>query len=236
MAILAAVVGVGLVPVFNRFDSMYQALSHFTSIVTPPLVVVIFLACVWPRFDSRAAFWTLVLGSAAIVLSLFVPQLITPIAHGIPGPPEGEYSYIRSLYGLLTSGFFAVLLTLTARRPAKTSEAGYTLATIDTAQTRYKGSPPDEPPVRRRVRLPIRVVDDQADDLRLPRRVMDDLGAAPGDLLHVSDARWWLGGLRSTHVTLGPPADEGNDAQCTAAVFERARLLPGRPVQIEKIL
>jgi SSS family solute:Na+ symporter len=236
VAILAALVGIGLVPVFNRFDSMYQALSHFTSIVTPPLVVVIFLACVWPRFDSRAAFWTLIIGSVAIVLSLFVPQVITPIAHGIPGPPEGEYSYIRSFYGLVTSGIAAVVLTLTSRRSTEGSAPGYTLATIDKAQTRYKGGPPDEPPVCRRVRLPIRVVDQQADDLRLPRRAMDDLGAAPGDLLHLSDARWWLGGLRSTHVTLGPSVEGGDEAQCTAAVFARARLLPGRPVRIEKIL
>jgi SSS family solute:Na+ symporter len=204
--------------------------------VTPPLVVVIFLACVWPRFDSRAAFWTLILGSAAIVLSLFVPQVITPIAHGIPGPPEGEYSYIRSLYGLLTSGIIAVILTLIAGRTSERSAPGYTLATIDKAQTRYKGGPPDEPPTRRCVRLPIRVVKQQEDDVRLPRRAMDDLGAAPGDLLHLSDARWWLGGLRSTHVTLGAPADEGNDVQCTAGVFDRARLLPERPVRIEKIL
>ncbi|MHC4080830.1 MAG: hypothetical protein ACYS15_15210, partial [Planctomycetota bacterium] len=214
----------------------YQALSHFTSIVTPPLVVVIFLACVWPRFDSRAAFWTLIIGSAAIALSLFVPQVITPIAHGIPGPPEGEYSYIRSFYGLLTSGIAAVILTLTARRPTAGPAPGYTLATIGKAAARYKGGPPDEPPARRRVRLAIRVVEQQKDDLRLPRRVMENLGAAPGDLLDLSDARWWLGGLRSTHVTLGTPADGGAEAQCSSNVFARARLLPGRQVRVEKIL
>ncbi|MHC4900958.1 MAG: sodium:solute symporter family protein [Planctomycetota bacterium] len=221
---------------YLRAARLYQALSHFTSIVTPPLVVVIFLACVWPRFDSRAAFWTLIIGSAAIALSLFVPQVITPIAHGIPGPPEGEYSYIRSFYGLLTSGIAAVILTLTARRPTAGPAPGYTLATIGKAAARYKGGPPDEPPARRRVRLAIRVVEQQKDDLRLPRRVMENLGAAPGDLLDLSDARWWLGGLRSTHVTLGTPADGGAEAQCSSNVFARARLLPGRQVRVEKIL
>jgi SSS family solute:Na+ symporter len=236
VAILGAVVGVALVPIFDQFDSMYQALSHFTSIVTPPLVVVIFLACVWRRFDSRAAFWTLIIGSAAIVLSLFVPQVITPIAHGIPGPPDGGYSYIRSLYGLLTSGIVAVVFTLAASRPTKEPAPGYTLATIAKAAARYKGGPPDEPPSRRRVRLPLRVVAQQEDDLRLPQRMMTNLGAAPGDLLDLADARWWLGGLRSTHVTLGPPIEKGDAAECSPGVFERARLLPGRPVRVEKIL
>jgi SSS family solute:Na+ symporter len=235
VAILGAVVGVALVPVFGLFDSMYQALSHFTSVVTPPLVVVIFLACVWPRFGSRAAFWTLVIGSAAIVLSLFVPRVITPIAHGIPGPPDGQYSYIRGLYGLLASGIAAVTLGLTLR-PSSGTEPGYTLATIRQAAARYKGGPPDEPPRRRSVRLGIRAVDAQEPELRLPPAVMDALGAAPGDLMHLSDARWWLGGLRSTHATLGEAVAEGDAAACTPAVYARARLLPGRPVRVEKTL
>ncbi|MHC4382090.1 MAG: hypothetical protein ACYS0J_04465 [Planctomycetota bacterium] len=129
-----------------------------------------------------------------------------------------------------------MILTLTARRPTAGPAPGYTLATIGKAAARYKGGPPDEPPARRRVRLAIRVVEQQKDDLRLPRRVMENLGAAPGDLLDLSDARWWLGGLRSTHVTLGTPADGGAEAQCSSNVFARARLLPGRQVRVEKIL
>lgn len=31
----------------------------------------------------------------------------------------------------------------------------------------------------------------------------DQLDAKEGDLLYLSDRRWWLGGLNSTHVILG---------------------------------
>jgi SSS family solute:Na+ symporter len=233
-AIVGAVVGVGLVPVFNQFESMYQALSHFTSIVTPPLVVVIFLACVWPRFGPRAAFWTLIIGSAAILLSLFVPAVITPFAHGVPGPPEGEYSYMRSLFGLLASGAAAVILTLTQRRAAP--PPGLTMSTLREAAAAYKGGDPDEPPSRRSAMLAARVDGRQEADVRLPSETMDALGAKAGDLVIVSDARWWLGGLRSTHATLGTAAATGAAAVLSTATFDHGRLLADRPVRIEKIL
>jgi SSS family solute:Na+ symporter len=234
VAIVGAVVGVGLVPVFNQFESMYQALSHFTSIVTPPLVVVIFLACVWPRFGPRAAFWTLIIGSAAILLSLFVPAVITPFAHGVPGPPEGEYSYMRSLFGLLASGAAAVILTLTGRRAAP--PPGLTMSSLRAATARYKGGAPDEPAAGRSVKLAARVDGDQDADVRLPPEVMAALGAKRGDLVSVADARSWLGGLRSTHATLGTAAAGQDVAVLSAAAFGRGRLLPGRPVRLEKIL
>ncbi len=235
-AIAAAVVGIGLVPVFDQFESMYQALSHFTSITTPPLLVVIVAACTWQRFNSRAAFWTLILGSAAILLSLFFPMIITPIAHGVPGPPEGEYSYMRGLFGLLVSGGIAVALTLSDRRPAVKPAGGLTLATIPEAATAYKGGTPDEPAVRRSVRLPVHVIEKSESDLRLPRRVMTQMRATPGDVIHVRDSRWWLGGLRSTHAKLGP-ATQGGDAAClSTACLKRGHLFPDRPVRVEKII
>ena len=34
-------------------------------------------------------------------------------------------------------------------------------------------------------------------------RLMEELGGKPGDLVYLTDARWWLGGLRSAHAVLG---------------------------------
>jgi hypothetical protein len=35
------------VPLFDSFESIFRALSHFNSLITPPLVVVLTLGIVW---------------------------------------------------------------------------------------------------------------------------------------------------------------------------------------------
>ena len=39
--------------------------------------------------------------------------------------------------------------------------------------------------------------------VRLSRTLADRLRAKPDDLVYVTDARWWLGGLRSAHTIVG---------------------------------
>lgn len=136
-ALAATLLGICLIPVFQQFKSIYQAFSHFTSVITPPLVTVIFLGVVWPRFHARAAFWTLSLGSAAMVLSLAFPGLVAPFAHG--EAPDFGYTYMRSLYGLIASGAVAAAATLAFKgRPAP---AGLTLAGVESAAAAHAGRP-----------------------------------------------------------------------------------------------
>ncbi len=116
VAVGGYLVGLLLIPVFAPFGSIYEALTHFNAVVVPPLVVVIVLGAVWKRFTPAAAFWTLVLGCAALVVSLFVPALIAPLAHGEPVDPADptwrHYSYMRSLFGLTVSGVLGVTISL----------------------------------------------------------------------------------------------------------------------------
>ncbi|MCU0960426.1 MAG: sodium/solute symporter [Pirellulaceae bacterium] len=103
VAVGGYVLGLLLIPVFQPFGSIYEALTHFNAVVVPPMIVVIVLGVVWKRFTSTAAFWTLLLGCAALVVSLFVPALVAPLAHGEPidvsDPTWRHYSYMRSLFG-----------------------------------------------------------------------------------------------------------------------------------------
>jgi len=82
-AIGATLVGIAMVPVFMNFDSIYDAHGAFTAAVTPPLVVTFVLSVFWKRFTAPAALATLVVGLFAIGLSLFVPEVIKPFAHGV---------------------------------------------------------------------------------------------------------------------------------------------------------
>ena len=76
--------GVGLVPFFSMFDSIYAAHGAFTAAVTPPLVIALLYGVFWRRFTTTAAQWTIAGGTVAIALSIFFPAVIQPIAHGVP--------------------------------------------------------------------------------------------------------------------------------------------------------
>jgi SSS family solute:Na+ symporter len=106
-----------------HFKSIYSAHAAFTAAATPPMVVALLCTVFWPRFTGRAALATMVGGMAAIVFSLFVPEVIGPFAHGVPIPERGEgllgglqqYKFMRALYGLAVSGAIAVTVTLCTR-------------------------------------------------------------------------------------------------------------------------
>ena len=69
----------------------------------------------------------------------------------------------------------------------------------------------------------------QAEDMRRMK-------AEPGDLLYVSDARRWLGGLRSLHCRAGLPHDQGETVLMAAEAFDEGNFLPDHPVRVEKLL
>jgi hypothetical protein len=226
--------GVALLPLFTRFDSIYQALSGFTSTVAPPLVVATVLGAVWPRFNSRSAFWSVVIGFTALVLSQFFPQLIRPVSHGIPA--DNGYAYIRSLFGLLATLLPATTITLLSRSEASSRNDGLVMQSLDHARHRFKdGAPNDEKIGQSRV-LPFSLFTGDEPTIRLPRDVMQQLAIRPGDLLHVGDDRWWLGGFRSLALACGEPIDGGESALLSSAAIERGHLHSDRPIRIEKTL
>ncbi|MCG3131898.1 MAG: hypothetical protein FLDDKLPJ_02708 [Phycisphaerae bacterium] len=119
-SIAVALTGVGLVPVFMQFDSIYQAHAALTASVTPPLVVTLLFGVFWRRYSTTAAIWTLLGGILAVLLSLKYPQVIKPFAQGAPGGSSGEgflggmkeHAYMRACFGLVVSAAIGVLATL----------------------------------------------------------------------------------------------------------------------------
>lgn len=234
VAVAANALGIALIPVFAKFASIYQALTTFTGIVTPPLVVVICLGAIWKRFTPAAAFWTLVFGWGAIVVSLFFPELITPLAHG--EPPTAGHGYMRSLFGLVVSGVLGVAITPFTRPRAEQEIPGLVLSTIAAGRRLFKGGEPNERDGASSVLLSLVLDEVEPAQVRLPHRMMVDLQADPGDLLYVSDSRWWLGGLRSVHVKAGPPHDQPDGLLINAATAERGNLKINRPVRVERLM
>ena len=283
VAVGATVLGIALVPLFDSFESIFRALSHFNSLITPPLVVVLTLGIVWPRFTARAAFTTLTLGFAMLFLSLWIPQLIQPVAHGVPmaysativsnesetsetmlvyghSPeeattaartklnqenkvgwelkdvrlnPQRSYSFMRSFYGLIVCLSIGIGVTVFA--PGKSSPTeGLVLSSIADAAFRYKGGKPNDKAPYASVTGSFEILLSEQQLINIPATMMKELQAEPGDLMYVSDSRWWLGGFRSLRIN----AEQGevDNIQISSAAIEAGNLLDDRTVRIEKII
>ena len=112
-------IGIALVPVFMQFKTIYEAHGAMTAAVTPPLVVALLLSVFWRRFTAQAALWTLVGGAAAILLSIFFPEVIWPFAHGVDAGERGDgllggmtqYKFMRACYGVCVCLVIALVVT-----------------------------------------------------------------------------------------------------------------------------
>lgn len=216
-AVSVTVLGVVLVPIFMQFSSIYVAHAAFTAAITPPLVVTLLLSVFWRRFTRAAATWTLVGGLAALVLSLFVPEVITPFAHGVPMGDAGEgllsgmkqHKFMRAFYGIVVCSIIGVVVTLFTKAESQERQKGLVWGTISDALAMYKGSPGKESKVTRALAMPQAYSGEfpqygaaNVTSVRVSAETAKRLKARLGDLIYVTDARWWTGGLHSTHAVI----------------------------------
>ena len=80
--VAVTILGVALVPIFPGFKPSFEAHGAMTAAVTPPLVVALRLAVFWRRYTAAAALATIAGGLLAIIVSVFVPEIIAPFAGG----------------------------------------------------------------------------------------------------------------------------------------------------------
>lgn len=217
-AIAVTLLGIALVPVFAQFKTIYAAHGAMTAAVTPPLVVTLLGSVFWRRFTRAAALWTLVGGMAAIVFSIFVPEVIMPFAQGVPMAERGEgllagmnqFKFMRALFGLSVSSVIGVTITLFTRPEPLGRARGLVTGTVADAIAYYKGSPGSEtstpavPAVARRHEVPEKHVGPAGlPVVNISTALAARIDARSGDLLYLSDHRWWLGGLHSAHAVVG---------------------------------
>lgn len=216
-------VGIALVPVFMQFDTIYEAHGAMTAAVTPPLVVALLCAVFWRRFTAAAALATVLGGSAAIALSIFLPDVIAPVAHGVPAGDAGEgifggmkqYKFMRACFGILVSAAIAVVFTKFTKTAPGEQKRGLTWGSVDAAIEHYKGSPGTEgdsqkarASVRRGAGGAQPRGEAQLPVLRISSALAASLTAKPDDLVYVTDTRWWLGGMKSAHAVVSEVVED----------------------------
>jgi SSS family solute:Na+ symporter len=230
-AVGVTLLGIALVPVFMQFRTIYAAHGAMTAAVTPPLVVALLLSIFWRRFTAAAALATIVGGLVAIGVSIFVPEIIRPFAHGVPMDPDfrtaddslfagaREYKFMRAFFGLGVSALIGITVTLITRPEPESKQAGLVWGTLRDAIRRYKGSDGSEADQASALALPRRaqVEAPLAGEARLPvvrlsASLKEKLRAGAGDPVYVTDRRWWLGGLYSIQAVAGENLDDPGDA------------------------
>ena len=216
-SVSVALLGVLLVPVFMSFKTIYEAHGAFTAAVTPPLVVTLLFSVFWRRYTRKAALYTLIGGMGAIVLSLFLPEIISPFAHGVPIKSSGDsifsgmsqYKFMRAFYGLsISTGIGLITTFFTSPEPFE-KQNGYVWGTIEKALERYKGSAGQERKSQYDFALPVTLDEEitrtgahQLPLVSISQSLADGLNAKNSDLVYITDNRWWLGGLNSTHAII----------------------------------
>jgi SSS family solute:Na+ symporter len=233
----AAAAGLALVPLYGRFDTIYEAHGGFIAAVTPPLAVALILALVWPRFTARAALVTLLGGTALMFFSLAFPEVVAPFAHGVP--PDGGYKYIRAFYGVAVSLGLALVVTPWTSPVPKGRSRPLTVYGLARRVTTRDGKR------RRRVRARVYAASSGAAPaggetrITVSRAMLERLSRAEGDPIFVDDARWWLGGLRSARGRLaGAGAGERGDVEGVGVpreTVERNGWRDGQAVVLETI-
>ena len=233
VSLSAAMLGLLLVPVFASFNSIYVAHGAFTASVTPAMVVAIVLAIYWRRYSPSAAFWTLLGGSLLVTLSIVLPVVVTPFSHGVDS--AGGFTYTRALFGLAGSALIAILVTLNTRGRRDGELEGLVAGTLRRAMERFKGGVPNE---EEGSRVGCLLKEHEgAGGLSVNREAAGRLKAGVGDIIYLSDARWWLGGLRSVHARLSAIRPDDDPTVLVApSLVQEGRLLTGRRHKMEKIM
>lgn len=237
VSVIALVIGILLVYVFKQFKTIYDAHACFTAAITPPMIVAILMGALWKGFSRKACVAVLGLGIIAMVISIIFPVVIAPFAHGVEQAGEGlqGFKYMRACYGVAVCTVIGFVFSFLYPNKQET-EPGLVIGNERDFKRRFKGGEPNERPGRP-VRLTVQKRDDtdEGDEILLPVSARTQLDADPSDMLHVSDTRWWLGGLRSSPARLAAQTTDTDTVLVPQALLDAAHLIPGQTVVVEKI-
>ncbi|MEE2876853.1 MAG: sodium:solute symporter family protein [Candidatus Neomarinimicrobiota bacterium] len=227
------VLAVILVPFFNSFGSIYEAHGWFHSTFTPPLVVAVFLGIFWKRFTTPAVIATFLGGAVLMILGQFIPDLITPLSHGIELRPGRGYSYIGALYNLVVCAGVGVTVSLFTKPETEEKIRGLTLFDVNSLRELFKGSKPNDRPGEV-VTVFWKLTEGEGETVHFSRKEMKIMAAEVGDLVYVSDSRKWLGGLKSVHAVYGEPHDENGVMYLTGVQLDHGQFVEGKLLSAEK--
>lgn len=164
---------------------------------------------------------------------VFPEYLIAPLAHGVEMDAEHPFKYMGALYNLLVCFGVGIVVALITKAPTAARMDGLTVFSLERARELFKGGKPNYRPGKK---VWGGFVEDGSlaeGTVAVSPQKMSRMAAEPGDMVYVTDRRWWLGGLRSTHAKLAPPR-EVEAIVLAPDVLGSGHFLTGRMLRIEK--
>lgn len=231
-AFAAALLGVLLVPIFEAEQSIYVAHGKFVATITPPMVIVILLSVFWKRFTTTAAFWTLIIGGIMTFAVAFFPEIAKPISHGVD--VEGGLKYMRAFFGILVSLATAIGLTFITKPKSEKEIEGLVIDSFAKAKEFFKGGKPNEKPGKT---VLVSAETKNVDGVHVDKETLAAMQAEVGDLVYISDSRWYFGGLRSIHLKITGILDTASKTiHINEEDFANGHFANSRHLSIEKIM
>jgi len=135
---------------------------------------------------------------------------------------------------IIASFFVALISTHYVKYDAERQTEGLTIWSIHKAKEYFKGRKLNEREgevVKVHWKL---VKDDNEDILNFSKRDMHKMAAEPGDLVYLSDARKYLGGLKSVHSVYGEPHNEDGIVYIRKRHLEHGLFVEGKILVAEK--
>ena len=135
---------------------------------------------------------------------------------------------------LIMSGFVALITTYYVKYDEEAQTLGLTVWSVRHAKEWFKGRKLNE---REGETIKIHwklIKDDEHDIINFSQKDMNKMSAEPGDLVYITDARKWLGGLKSCHTVFGKPHDEDGIVYLRKLHLEKGLFVEGRLLEAEK--
>ena len=212
------------------------------------MVVALLFALFSRRFSARACFWTIALGSAAIIASIVWPQIITPFNFGVEAEDVSakSYKFIRAFFGIAATTGFGMLFLLLDWRRTDVPETDLGWWGIGRLMEKFKGAPIREVSSRTVKGIAMLALNgetltqgvDAAGwlDVGIGRELADDLGLELGDIVFLFPPGLRKFGRIGVHARIRSVEHEGRCIRVRADVLDRLMLKPGGEMKIQAII
>jgi len=134
---------------------------------------------------------------------------------------------------LLMSAFVTILVTYFVKYDPEMNTLGLTVYSLKKAKEMFKGSKINDREGEK-IAVNWKLKDTDEDILYFSKNDMKRMEADPGDLVYLTDARNWMGGLKSVHSVFGEPHDEDGIVYVTRENFEQGQFVEGKKLRAEK--
>lgn len=165
----------------------------------------------------------IVFSAAMVVLDVLIAILKLNVA------PLG----VLYILTLLVAFFVALITTYYVKYDPDAQTQGLTIWSIHKAKEWFKGRKLNERDGEK-VKAHWKLVDGDEDIINFCKKDMHKMAAEPGDLVYISDARKYLGGLKSCHTVYGDPHDEPGIVYIRKIHTEKGLFKKGRIMEAEK--